>query len=299
MDSPTTISTVERIDPLSSPCEQLALAGFLAGYSGLTREAYASDLRQFVQWCKQHELALFPARRADIECFGRELEAMGRARATVVRRLSAIVGFYRYAKEEGLIALSPGSPRPPSSRRHGSLTPWALTATRWEPSSWLPASATPATTPSFRKVIGDLPRSLSPRKPPARTGSTTSSSWPRPSTRSAPESLCTRPFRAAVTLLPREWTRSNTGPHWTPSTLKRWPAGAWRGFRRCARSAERSSIIASQLTRYPTDSTVGPVMPFAMPPSAASGTLERPASGRRTRRSGSQTRCRPSTPRRG
>jgi hypothetical protein len=30
--------------------ERLALAGFLAGYTGLTREAYALDLRQFVSW---------------------------------------------------------------------------------------------------------------------------------------------------------------------------------------------------------------------------------------------------------
>ena len=28
--------------------ERLALAGFLAGYRGLTRDAYALDLRQFV-----------------------------------------------------------------------------------------------------------------------------------------------------------------------------------------------------------------------------------------------------------
>jgi site-specific recombinase XerD len=42
--------------------------------------------------------------RVDIECFGRELEARGRARATIARRLCTIVGFYRYAEEEGLIA---------------------------------------------------------------------------------------------------------------------------------------------------------------------------------------------------
>ena len=31
--------------------ERLALAGFLAGYSGLTREAYELDLRQYASWC--------------------------------------------------------------------------------------------------------------------------------------------------------------------------------------------------------------------------------------------------------
>ena len=87
--------------------EQAALAGFLAGYSGLTREAYALDLRQYVQWCTEHAVTLFCARRADIESFGRHLEACGRARATIARRLCTVACFYRYAEEEGLIAASP------------------------------------------------------------------------------------------------------------------------------------------------------------------------------------------------
>ena len=41
--------------------ERLALAGFLAGYSGLTREAYELDLRQYASWCHQHNLRLFQA----------------------------------------------------------------------------------------------------------------------------------------------------------------------------------------------------------------------------------------------
>ena len=76
--------------PVFTNTERLALAGFLAGYSGLTREAYALDLRQFVSWCQQHHLHLFGLRRADIECFARDLEARGRARATVTRRLCTI-----------------------------------------------------------------------------------------------------------------------------------------------------------------------------------------------------------------
>jgi hypothetical protein len=43
------------------------------------------DLRQFTAWCQQHHLRLFAARRTDIECFARDLEANGRARATVIR----------------------------------------------------------------------------------------------------------------------------------------------------------------------------------------------------------------------
>jgi site-specific recombinase XerD len=88
---------------------RLALAGFLTGYRGLTREAYALDLRQFTNWCRTRSLPLFAARRADIEGFARDLEAGGRARATVTRRLSTVAGFYKYAVEEELLDHSPAA----------------------------------------------------------------------------------------------------------------------------------------------------------------------------------------------
>jgi site-specific recombinase XerD len=95
--------------PVFSNTERLALAGFLAGYSGLTRQAYELDLRQYASWCAQHQLRLFAARRADIECFARDLEARGRARATITRRLCTVAGFYRYAVEEDLLDHSPAA----------------------------------------------------------------------------------------------------------------------------------------------------------------------------------------------
>jgi integrase/recombinase XerD len=47
------------IQPAFTDAERLALAGFLAGYRGLTREAYALDLRQFTTWCRARSLNLF------------------------------------------------------------------------------------------------------------------------------------------------------------------------------------------------------------------------------------------------
>jgi len=105
--SPSTVIAVT--EPAFTYAERLALAGFLAGYTGLTRDAYALDLRQYASWCQQHQVRLFDARRADIECFARELEARGRARATVTRRLCTIAGFYRYAVEEELLDHSPAA----------------------------------------------------------------------------------------------------------------------------------------------------------------------------------------------
>jgi hypothetical protein len=102
----TSASTLVAIaEPVFTSQERLALAGFLAGYTGLTREAYALDLRQYATWCQQRHVRLFEARRADIECFARDLEARGRARATVTRRLCTIAGLYRYAVEETCLTI--------------------------------------------------------------------------------------------------------------------------------------------------------------------------------------------------
>jgi hypothetical protein len=109
MTTATPSTALATIQPAFTDAERLALAGFLAGYRGLTREAYALDLRQFTTWCRVRSLALFAVRRADIESFARELEARGRARATVTRRLSTIAGFFKYAVEEELLDHSPAA----------------------------------------------------------------------------------------------------------------------------------------------------------------------------------------------
>ena len=48
-------------------------------------------------------------RRADIECFARNLETRGRGRATITRRLCTAAGFYKYAVEEKLLDHSPAA----------------------------------------------------------------------------------------------------------------------------------------------------------------------------------------------
>jgi integrase len=109
MTTTTQSTALATIQPAFTDAERLALAGFLAGYRGLTREAYTLDLRQFTGWCRASSLPLFSVRRADIETFARELEARGRARATVTRRLCTIAGFYKYAVEEELLEHSPAA----------------------------------------------------------------------------------------------------------------------------------------------------------------------------------------------
>jgi integrase/recombinase XerD len=93
-------TALATIQPAFTDPERLALAGYLAGYRGLTREAYTLDLRQFTTWCRSCSLSLFSVRRADIESFARQLEANGRARA----------------RSPGAYLPSPGSTSTPSKK---------------------------------------------------------------------------------------------------------------------------------------------------------------------------------------
>jgi hypothetical protein len=48
MATTTPSAALVRVAPVFTNTERLALAGFLAAYSGLTRQAYELDLRQFL-----------------------------------------------------------------------------------------------------------------------------------------------------------------------------------------------------------------------------------------------------------
>ena len=126
------ISALATIQPAFTDTERVALAGFLAGYRGLTREAYALDLRQFASWCRSRSLALFAVRRARHRGLRPGPGSKGRARATVTRRLSTIAGFYKYAVEEDLLERSP----PPTCADRGSTT-------NHMPSRWTATSSAP------------------------------------------------------------------------------------------------------------------------------------------------------------
>ena len=59
MTATTSSTALATIQPAFTDAERLALAGFLAGYRGLTRDAYTLDLRQFTGWCRARSLPLF------------------------------------------------------------------------------------------------------------------------------------------------------------------------------------------------------------------------------------------------
>jgi hypothetical protein len=98
----------------ASHAEQiLALAGLLVDYTGLTREAYALDLRLYDSWRQEYHIGLFQTRRADIECFTRDLEARGRAGRASPAACAPPPGSTGAPSKNS--SITPGPPSPPAS----------------------------------------------------------------------------------------------------------------------------------------------------------------------------------------
>ena len=105
----TTTATLVSFDDPSVMTERLAIAGFLAGYTGATRTRYTTDLRTFANWCQDNRLVLLGVRRPHLELFARWMESQGRMPATVGRRLSTLASFYRYCHVEGVLERNPAA----------------------------------------------------------------------------------------------------------------------------------------------------------------------------------------------
>jgi integrase/recombinase XerD len=86
-----------------------AAVAFVSSYSSPgTRQAYATQLCLWFDWCAQHQLEpLSTVRRPHVELYARDLEARGLAPATIALKLVVLTGFYRYCVEEQLLEHSP------------------------------------------------------------------------------------------------------------------------------------------------------------------------------------------------
>ncbi len=99
------------------------LAGFLAGYSGTTLDAFRLDLRQWVSRLATFHSDPLAVERAHIELHARTAEQEGKARSTIGRRLSTVCGFYRYCEQEHLIERNAGAHVRRPKQDHESTTP--------------------------------------------------------------------------------------------------------------------------------------------------------------------------------
>jgi integrase/recombinase XerD len=128
-------TALAAIQPAFTNPERLALAGFLAGYRGLTREAYAPDLRQ-IRHLVPSPLP-DPVRRPP--CRHRKLRPGARSQGSrPVDRDPAAVRHrrVRYAVEEELLEQSPAA--------HSAARGWTTSRT---PSRWTATGSAPCWSP--------------------------------------------------------------------------------------------------------------------------------------------------------
>ena len=240
-----TSTTVVVAAETFTEAERLALAGFLAGYSGLTRDAYALDLRQFAAMVRRTtgSTCSRPAGQTS-SAFGRDLEARGRARATVCapavhrRRLLPLRGRGRAARALARRCTCAGrgsttSPTPPGS-----------TATRSERFSSPPGSARLPSTPSSPCSPSTGCGSRKPPGPTSRRSAWSEDTGPSPS--------CAREERSS----PSRSRRARRGRSTSPS------ANAARD-----RSSSVPTVTASTVTAPDGSCGASPAGPGSQSPS--------------------------------
>jgi len=109
----STLETSSAIVPWSTanPADAAlrhAVAAHLARYTGPTRTHTESDLRAFLNWCAERSLDPLTAHRVHVEFYVRWMQEARRYKpATISRRLSVVIGFYRTAVIDGVLAVSP------------------------------------------------------------------------------------------------------------------------------------------------------------------------------------------------
>jgi integrase/recombinase XerD len=109
MERFTDVLPVRLVDPKAAADPlRLAVAAYLARYTGSSRDHAYSDLRCFLAWCAERGLDPLAARRAQLELYIRWMQEVRRFKpSTVSRRFSVTAGFYRTAVIDGVLEHSP------------------------------------------------------------------------------------------------------------------------------------------------------------------------------------------------
>jgi len=115
MVMPTTVTVVGMTtsDPVASPTDddlvlRLASSAYLARFTGSSRVHTESDLRLYLAWCADHQLAPLTMARADVERYVRWMQEVRHFKpSTVSRRMAVVTGFYRTCVIDTVLEHSP------------------------------------------------------------------------------------------------------------------------------------------------------------------------------------------------
>src|SRR5690348_10683548 len=87
---------------------RLAVAAYLARFTGSSREHTESDLRSYLTWWAERPLDPLAARRPHLELYLRWMQEVRRFKpSTISRRFSVVAGFYRTCVIDGALDHSP------------------------------------------------------------------------------------------------------------------------------------------------------------------------------------------------
>ena len=87
---------------------RLAVAAYLARFTGTSRNRTESDLRCYLAWCAERGLDPLAAQRPHLELYIRSMQQIRRFKpSTVSRRFSVTAGFYRTCVLDGVLEHSP------------------------------------------------------------------------------------------------------------------------------------------------------------------------------------------------
>jgi len=96
-DQPSTTTVLVTAEAPLFDDARLAVAGFLARFSGPTRISYTTDLKGDFAWCAGLDLGVFSVKRVHLELWARSMEeagvGTGHHRAAAIHR----GGVYRFA----------------------------------------------------------------------------------------------------------------------------------------------------------------------------------------------------------
>lgn len=104
----------------------MASVGFLAGYSGRTRDTYCADLNAFLRWCNDNRLDPLTAQRAHLEFYLRWMaEVRHLAPATQARRFTTVAMWFKWLYYEDLIPKNPAERvKRPTVHREAQYRTW-------------------------------------------------------------------------------------------------------------------------------------------------------------------------------
>jgi integrase/recombinase XerD len=87
---------------------RVAVAAYLARFTGPSRQHTESDLRCYLSWCAERSLDPLAARRPHLELYMRSMQEVRHFKpSTVSRRFSVVAGFYKTCVIDGLLQHSP------------------------------------------------------------------------------------------------------------------------------------------------------------------------------------------------